>query len=124
MLMTVAGIEILVGVAGKIAQTLDFVLHGMRVNDVHDDGNALGMGRIDKGLQLLGCAETARRGKERTHVVAEGAVVRVLLYGHNLNAVVACLDHARQHIVLEFRVGSHLFGILSHADVALINQQR
>ncbi len=48
----------------------------------------------------------------------------MLLDGHHLNGVVAVLDDAWQHVVLEFGVGAHLLGILRHTDVALIDEQR
>ena len=59
MLMTVAGIEILIGVAGKVAQSLYFVLHCMRMYYIHDYGNTVLMGCVDHLLQLLGSAESA-----------------------------------------------------------------
>ena len=64
MLVAVTGIEILVGVAGQVAQSFHLVLHGMGVYDVHDDGNAVLVGRVDEFLQFLGCAEAAGGGEE------------------------------------------------------------
>ena len=46
----------------------------------------------------------------------------MLLDGHHLNAIIAVLNHTRQHIVLEFGVGAHLFGILTHTHMAFIDQ--
>ena len=65
MLMAIAGIEILVGVASQIAQTLNLVLYGMRVHDVHDHGDAQSVSFVDEGLQFLGCAEAAAGCEER-----------------------------------------------------------
>ena len=43
MFVTIARIEELVGVAGQVAQPFNLVFHGMRMNDVHDDGYAVAM---------------------------------------------------------------------------------
>ena len=59
MLVAVARIEVLVGVAGKVAKSLNLVLHSMRVNDVHDDGNTVLMGSVDHLLEVLGSTESA-----------------------------------------------------------------
>ena len=59
MLVAVARIEILVGVASEIAKSLNFVLHCMRVYNIHDYGNTVLMGSVDHLLQLLGSAESA-----------------------------------------------------------------
>ena len=47
----------------------------------------------------------------------------MLLNGHNLYAVVAVGNDARQHVLAELVVGTHLFGIFAHTDVALIYEQ-
>ena len=46
MFVTVARIEILVRIAGKIAKALNLVLHCMRMNDIHDNSNTILMSRI------------------------------------------------------------------------------
>ena len=124
MFVAVAGVEILVGVARQVAQSLHLVLHGVRMYDVHDDGYAGGVGRVDQGFQFLGRAEAAGRSEERTDMIAERAIVWVLLDGHHLNAVVAFLDNAGQHVFTELIVGAHFLGVLSHAYMAFVNQQR
>ena len=48
----------------------------------------------------------------------------MLLDGHHLNGVVAVGLHARQHILPKLSVCPHLLGILSHADMALVDEQR
>ena len=57
-------------------------------------------------------------------MIAERTIVGMLLYGHNLNAIIAIFDYSGQHIIFELRIGAHLFCILTHSDVAFINQQR
>ena len=79
---------------------------------------------VDELLQLFGRAEARRRGEERTYVIAETAVIGVLLNGHNLYAVVTLFDDARQHVLAKLIVCAHLFSVLRHADMAFVNQQR
>ena len=65
MLMTITCIKELVGVTGKIAQALHFVLYRVRVYNIHNNRNTQLVGRINHLLQLLRSTETARRSKER-----------------------------------------------------------
>ena len=53
------GIEIEVVRAVKASETFRLVLYGVRVHDVHDDGDAETVGFVDEVFQLLGCAEAA-----------------------------------------------------------------
>ena len=71
MLMLIAGIEILVGISSQIAKSFHLILHGVGVNDVHDDSNAVLMGGVDESLQFLRSSETAGGGKEGTHMIAK-----------------------------------------------------
>ena len=48
MLMPVARIEVLVGVASQIAQSLNLILYCMRVHNIHDNSNSVLMGSIDE----------------------------------------------------------------------------
>ena len=59
MLATVAGIEVLVGVASQIAKAFHLVLHGMAVHNVHYHRYAFLMCGVDELLQFLRCAEAA-----------------------------------------------------------------
>ena len=124
MLVHGSRIEILVGVASQVAETLHLIFHGVGVDDIHDDGDALLVGRINEFLEFFGSSESAGGSEEGAHMIAEGAIVRMLLNGHNLDAVVAVLDDARQHIVFELAVGAHFLGVLSHSDVALVDEER
>ena len=123
MLVAVTGIEILIGVTGQIAQSLDLVLYGMGVNNVHDDGNAHPMGSVNKGLELLGRAETTGGSKERADVIAETAVVRVFGDGHQLDGVIAGLFDARQDVRGKFVEAGDPFLLAAHADVGFVNQR-
>ena len=57
MLVAVAGIEELVGVAGQIAQSLHLVFHGMGVYDVHNHGHALSVRFVNQLLEFFGRSE-------------------------------------------------------------------
>ena len=57
-------------------------------------------------------------------MIAKRTIIGVFLNGHDLNAVVAVGDDSGKHVFSEFVVGAHLFGILSHADVTLVDEQR
>ena len=122
--MAVARIEVLVRVAGEVAESLCLIAGSMAVDDIHDDGDAHIMRRIDEFFQLLRRTEARAGGKERADVIAEAAVVRVLLDGHDLDGIVAVLLDAGQDIVLELRVGADLLRIAAHADMAFVNEQR
>ena len=124
MLMTVARIEILVRIASEITQSFHLILYGMRVNDVHDDGNTILVSCINEILQLFRSSKAATCSKETAYMVAEGAIIRMLLDSHNLNAVVTILDDTWQHILLKFCVSANLLCILCHTDMAFIDEQR
>ena len=94
------------------------------MDNIHNDGNTVLMSCVDKFLQLLRCSKTRTWCKERTDMITERAIIRMFLDSHDLDTVVSILNNARQHIVLEFGIGAHLFGILSHSYMALINEQR
>ena len=123
MLTPVSLAEILARVAGKVAQPLVLILHGMAVYDVHDHGNAHRVSLVDERLQFLRRAETAAGSEETAHMIAETAIVRVLLHCHNLYAVVTLMSYARQYIVAELDIAAHLLLVLGHSDVALIDEQ-
>ena len=124
MLVSIAWVEELVGISSQVAQSLHFILHGMRMNDVHNHGNAVLMSGINQRFQFLGCSEARGSGEERTHMVAKRTIIRMFLNGHDLYAIVSVLDDTWKHVVPELHVCAHLLGILSHTDVAFINQER
>jgi hypothetical protein len=57
-------------------------------------------------------------------MIAEAAIVGMLLYGHDLDAVVAVLDDAREDVLAELVVGAHLLGILCHTDMTFVDEER
>ena len=118
------GEEVLRRVAGQIAQPLVLVFDSVAVDQVHDDGKAHAVGVVDEMLQLVGGAETAGRGEEVGHVVAETAIVGMLLDGHDLDGIVSGPHHTRQHSGAEFFVRAHALCVLGHANVAFVDEQR
>ena len=57
-------------------------------------------------------------------MVSERTVIRMLLNCHNLNTIVSVFLDSWQYILTELIVCAHLFGILSHSDMALVYKQR
>ena len=117
------GVEILGAASVEAPDALVLVFHSVGMHYVHYHGYATGMGVVDKRLKLLGGAETARRGKEVRHMVAERAVVGVLLYGHYLDGVVTVGSDSRQHLGAELAVGADALALLRHAYVAFVYEQ-
>ena len=124
MFATVALTEILRGVAGKVSEALVFVLHSMALYKIHNHGYALCVSSVNEGLQLVRRTTTAAGGEEGADMISKGAIIRMLLDGHNLNAIVAILHYTRQDILTEFVIRSHFLCILRHPDVALVDKQR
>ena len=78
------------------------------------------MGRINQGLQLLGVTIATGHGEEAADVVAEAAVVGVLLHGHQLHTVVALGLDAGEDVGSEVRVASHFWLFAGDAHVGLV----
>ena len=57
-------------------------------------------------------------------MITETAVVGMFLNRHDLDAVVSGFDDAGQDVILEFSIRSDFFGVLRHADVTFVNEQR
>ena len=123
MLATRTCVEILIGRTVEIAQTLLLVLHGMRVNQIHNHSDAATVRIVNQRLQLLRSTKTGRCGKETAHMITKRAVVWVLLNSHNLDAIVAQRIHARQHVLAELLIRGHTLGIAAHSYMALIDEQ-
>ncbi len=62
--------------------------------------------------------------KEVGDMVSKGAIVGMLLQGHDLDGVVAQLADAWQHGHAEVQVAVHARLLTGHADVALVDAQR
>ncbi|VTR68605.1 hypothetical protein DESC_710101 [Desulfosarcina cetonica] len=117
------GVKVLVLRAVELAQALDRVGDRMGVHQVHDHGQPVSVGRVDQGHEIFRWPETRRRGEKAGHMVAERAVVRVLLNGHELDGVVPGLDDAWQDGIAELAPGADAFGLLGHAHMNLVDQR-
>ena len=116
-------VEVEVLAAVQPAQALQLVADGVGVDDVHDHGDAAPVRIVHERLELLGRAETRAQGEEIGDLIPEGAVVRVLLQGHDLQDVVAEFLHARKHVPAEILERGHLLLLAAHPDVAFIDQR-
>ena len=121
MLAAAVTIEVEVVAAVKSAQTLNLILHRMRVHDIHNHGNSTRVRVVDKVLELLGGTKAARSCIETRHMVTEGTIIGMFLDCHNLDCVITVGSDARQHVLTEFIVGAHTLTVLRHTYVALID---
>ena len=117
-----ACVEVKVIRAVKKGQAFVRVLDAMAVDDVHDYGNALAVGVVYQCLEFIRGAEAGTQGKEIGHLIAEGAVIGMLLQSHDLDGVVAEFLNARKDIPAEFLEGAHFLLFCCHADVALVDE--
>ncbi len=117
-----ACVEVKVIRAVKKGQAFVRVLDAMAVDDVHDYGNALAVGVVYQCLEFIRGAEAGTQGKEIGHLIAEGAVIGMLLQSHDLDGVVAEFLNARKDIPAEFLEGAHFLLFSCHADVALVDE--
>ena len=81
-------VEVLAIGAIEHVDTIRNVRRRVRVNQIHQNGNAHGVRFVNQILQLV--RRTASRGnaEEVRHVVAKRSIIRVFLNRHQLNRVV------------------------------------
>ena len=95
----------------------------VRVDEIHDDGQAQLVCAANQSFQFFGRSEARRRCEKARYVVAERTVVGVLGYGHQLHGVVAVARDDGQNPVGEFAVGAHAGPFLRHAYVGFVDEQ-
>ena len=95
----------------------------MRLDEIHDDAQAEAMRRIDEFLQFVRRSEKVADGEEIRDMVAEGAIERMLLDGHQLDGVVACIGDARKRQLLEFTECANGVLLLRHADMCFVDER-
>ena len=117
------GVKVLVIRSVEATEAFGFVLDRVAMHDVHDHSQAERMGVVDEVLQLFRGAEARGSGEETADMIAERAVIRVLLNGHDLDGVVSIVSHARQDVDPEFLERPRLLFLRSHAYMALIDEQ-
>ena len=59
MLVSVAWVEKLVWVTGKVAETFNLVLYGVAMDDIHYYSNAVLVGCVYETFELFRCSEAA-----------------------------------------------------------------
>jgi hypothetical protein len=57
-------------------------------------------------------------------MISKRAIIRMLLDGHQLKAIVAIGYNPRKHIQAKLIICAHLFGVLTHADMAFVDEKR
>ena len=103
-----SGIEVQVVGAVEVREALGLVVHAVAVDDVHHDGDALPVSIVHQALELFRRTEAGAEGVEIGHLIAEGAVIGMLLQGHDLEGVVPELLHLRQDGLAEVLEGGDL----------------
>ena len=116
-------VEVQVVRSVKLAQAFRRVFHAVAVHDIHNDGYPLSVGVVHQGFELFGRAKSGAQGKEIGDLVAEGAVVRVLLQGHDLDGIVTQGLDLGKNVFAEFFKRAHFLLLRGHANVALVNER-
>ena len=57
-------------------------------------------------------------------MITERAIVRMLLYGHDLDSIIPILHDTRQDVLPKLGIGSYLLFACRHTNMAFIDQQR
>ena len=94
------------------------------MDDIQEDAETKAVRGVDEEFQILRCAEARARGEERGNMVAERAIIRMFLYGHELHDVVSGCGDARQNGLGKLTIGVDARFLSSHADVRFINPWR
>ena len=117
-----SGVEVEVFPAVETAESFDFVGNRMGMDYVHDYGDAHPVGLVHQGLEFLRSAEAGAQGVEIAHLIAERAVVGMLLERHDLQGVIAQSLHPREHGLAEIVETRHLLLFAAHSDVAFVDE--
>ena len=107
----------------EFAEPFGTVFHCVRVDQVHNDGYTHSVCRIDQITQVVRRTETRGRCEKIGYMVTERAVIRVFLYGHKLEGVVAERGYARQHIVRQFAPRSYVSVTGGHTGVCFVYER-
>ena len=89
-------------------QPFDLITYGMTVHKVHDDLKSSSVSSIDERLQFVGRTEATTGCEEARYMVAEGAIVRMLLNGHDLNGIIPEVNDTGKDLLLELTVATYL----------------
>ena len=80
----------------------------MAVHEVHDDLETSCVSCVDERLQFVRRTEAAARCEEARYMVAKGAIVRMLLDGHNLNGIIPEVNDTGKDRLLELTIATYL----------------
>ena len=108
----------------EIAETFQFIFHSMGMNEVHNHFHPPSVCIVNERFEFVGRTEPAGSSKEIGDMVTERAVIGVLLYRHDLDAVVAEFGYTRQDVTAEFLVTAHFLLLRTHADVTFVDKER
>ena len=89
-------------------QPFDLIAYGMTVHEVHDDLETSCVSSIDERLQFVGRTEAATGCEEAGDMVAKGAIVRMLLDGHDLNGIIPEVNDTGKDLLLELTIATYL----------------
>ena len=110
--------------AVELRQPLGAVFHRMGVYQVHHHRDTHPVRRIDQPAQVVRHTETRGWREEIGHMIAERTVVRVFLYGHQLQYVVSQSGDAGQNVPGKFLPGTHMAVLGSHSRMGFVDQGR
>ena len=120
--VALSGFEVLPAAAVKVIEPLGHVFDGVTVHDIEQHADAQPVRGVDEVFEILGRAEAVAGGEEGGDVVAEGAVVGVLLHGHELHEVVAERVHTRQHFIRKLSIAVNAGFFPAHTHMRLVDE--
>lgn len=101
--------EIVVGRAIKLVQTVKNVFGSVRVNNVQQDRDSHPVGSIDEFLEIVGGSIPRRRGEEVVDLVAKAGIVRMLHNRHQLDDIVSHLVDTGKGVLSKLLVRRNLW---------------
>ena len=94
----------------------------MGMHQVHHHCEPHSVCRVDEVAQVVGRAEARGRRKEIGYMIPERSVIRVFLYGHQLQGVVTQVGYFGQDRVGKFAPRAHMPVFGGHAGVRFVDQ--
>jgi len=103
----------------KLWNPIEYIRRCVRMYAIHDNQYIHTMSLIYQVLQLIRCPTPWTRSEEARDMIPERCIVRVLLYRHQLYAVVPAVSYPRQHIIREFHICWYLAILRALLDMIL-----
>ena len=123
MMAALPGQEIHASGTVKIIQTFRLILHGMGMHHIQQHGDVQAVRLVNQVLQILRRAETGGRSEKGGNVIAEGAIIGMLLDGHQLDGIVAQFGNAGENFIRKLPVRMHALLFPAHAHMRLVNER-